>query len=122
MLEISGKVIALLDLKEGVSKTTGNHWMLQQFVIETQEEHPKKALMDVFGEDKIKQYDLHCGDSVKVSFSINSKEYNGRWYNSFSLLNLVKGSTQQPDFVPNAPVDDLDAIFGKEAGEEDPPF
>lgn len=122
MFEITGMIIALLDTKEGTSKTTGNKWMLQQFVIETQEQYPHKALFDVFGEDKIKQFDLHGGEFVKVTFRINSREYNGKWYNSFNVVNVTREEAQKPTFKPSSPTDDLDAIFGTSHDEEEPPF
>jgi hypothetical protein len=37
--------------------------------------------MKVFGEDKIKQFNLQPYDEVKVRFHIEAHEYNGRWFN-----------------------------------------
>ena len=54
-MELSGKVIAVLDPRSGVSKT-GNPWMVQEYVIETHDQYPRKMCFDVFGEDKIKQF------------------------------------------------------------------
>lgn len=41
-LEITGKIIAVLDKRTGVSNATGTAWSVQQYVIETHEQYPKK--------------------------------------------------------------------------------
>ena len=116
MLEITGKIIALLDTKEGVSKRTGNKYMLQEFVLETVEQYPQKAHFTLFGEDKIKNAALKGGDNVTVIFTLNATESKARWYNSLNAFNVVKheeqpmpsGTTEVP--APTsvaAPEDDL---------------
>lgn len=51
--EIGGKIIAVLDKRNGISTSTNTPWSVQQYVIETHEQYPKKLCFDVFGEDKI---------------------------------------------------------------------
>ena len=48
-LEITGRIIAVLDKRTGVSNATGTAWSVQQYVIETHEQYPKKMCFDVFG-------------------------------------------------------------------------
>lgn len=79
-MEVTGKIIHKLDLQSGTSKT-GNAWRKQEYVLETQETYPKKVHFDFFG-DRIDQYPLNVGDTVKLSFDIESREYQGRWYTS----------------------------------------
>ncbi|UKI44806.1 MAG: DUF3127 domain-containing protein [Porphyromonadaceae bacterium] len=79
-MEIIGKIILKLPLQTGVSKA-GNNWSKQEYVLETQENFPKKVHFDFFG-DRATQYDLQEGQMVKLSFDIESREYNGRWYTS----------------------------------------
>lgn len=82
-MEQQGKVIAVLQPREGTSKT-GTPWKSQEYVIETDGQYPKKICFEVFGEDKISQYTqaLQVGNLVKVSFDIDAREWNGRWFNS----------------------------------------
>ena len=81
-MEITGKIIAALEPRSGVSKTSGSPWMTQEFVLETiNEQYPKKMVFNIFGEDKIQQAAISVGDVVVVSFDIIAREYNGRWYN-----------------------------------------
>lgn len=79
-MEIKGKIIAVMPVKQGTSKD-GNVWMSQDFVIEALEQYPKRCMFNVFGEDKIKQFNIQQGGEYLVKFDINAREYNGRWYN-----------------------------------------
>ena len=79
-MEIRGKVIFKLPLQSGTSKA-GNPWSKQEYVLETIEAYPKKVHFDFFGE-RANQYPLEVGDLVDLSFDIESREYNGRWYTS----------------------------------------
>ena len=98
-MEISGKIIAVLPLQSGTSNS-GKEWQKQEFVIETQGDYPKKMCYQLFGEERIKSNSANVGDEVTVSFDIDAKEWNGKWFNSvnawkvevsnFSNANTVK--------------------------------
>ena len=77
-MEIKGKIILALPEMSGTSKA-GNAWKKREYVLETQETYPRKVHFDFFGE-KADQYPLNVGDVVTLSFDIESREYNGRWY------------------------------------------
>ncbi len=79
-MEIRGKIIFKLPLQSGTSKA-GNPWSKQEYVLETMDAFPKKVHFDFFGE-RANQYPLEVGDVVDLSFDIESREYNGRWYTS----------------------------------------
>lgn len=82
-MELEGKVIAVLAPREGTSKA-GNPWKAQECVIETMEQYPKKMCFEIFGTDRIAQFEslLQVGNNIKVSFDIDAREWNGRWFNS----------------------------------------
>ena len=92
-MEIVGKIIQVLPLQEGTSKSTGNTWKLQSYVLETQEQYPRKVCFEIFGEDKIKNNQCNIDDIVTVSFDIDSREYNGRWYTSIRAWRVQQGDT-----------------------------
>ena len=81
-MEIIGKAIAALPVKSGVSQRTGEQWQSREYVIETQEQYPKKICFEVFGTDKLKEFNIRNNDLIKVHFDITAREYNGKWYNS----------------------------------------
>ena len=81
-MEIIGKAIAALSAKSGVSQRNGEQWQSREYVIETQEQYPKKICFEVFGTDKLKEFNIRNNDLIKVHFDITAREYNGKWYNS----------------------------------------
>jgi len=89
-MEIVGKIIQVLPLQEGISKT-GNPWKLQSYVLETQEQYPRKVCFEIFGEDRIKNNPCQVDDVVTVSFDIESREFNGRWYTSIRAWRVQQG-------------------------------
>ena len=92
-MEITGKIIAVLPERGGISKT-GNEWKTQEYVIETHEQYPKKVCFNVFGADKIAQFNIQVGDEMTVSFDINAREYNGRWYNDIRAWKVERGTAE----------------------------
>ena len=70
--EISGKIIAVLDKRGGVSKSTGSPWSAQSYVIETKEQYPKKCCFEVFGEDRINQFAIQLDEDLTVSLDIDA--------------------------------------------------
>lgn len=93
-MEITGKIIAVLPANSGTSARTGNPWMSQTYVIETQGQYPKKLAFDVFGEERIKQFNIKQGEELTVSFDIDAHEYNNRWFNQIRAFNVEKSGLQ----------------------------
>lgn len=94
-MEISGKVICVSDIERGVSQRTGNTWESLSFVVETNDRYPQKAALKLFGQDRIEKNPVKLGDEVNVSFDINAREYNGRWFNSLDAWNVSHVSSQE---------------------------
>ena len=90
-MEIFGKIISVLPARSGVSQK-GNQWRSVTYVLETQEQYPKRLAFDVVNE-KIEQFAIQPGEMLSVQFDINAREYNGKWYNSVQAWNVVR---QQP--------------------------
>ena len=88
-MEISGKIIQVLPERGGVSQRSGTEWKLGQYVIETFEQFPKKCVFEVFGSDRMAQFNIQAGQSLTVSFDIDAHEYNGRWYNQVRAWKVV---------------------------------
>lgn len=95
-MEITGKIIVIMPAREGVSQSSGNPWKSQEYVIETQEMHPKKCCFGVFGAEKIQQFNIQLGETLTVSIEINANEYQGRWYNKINAWQVQRVATGQP--------------------------
>jgi hypothetical protein len=84
-MELEARVSVVLPAMSGVSQASGNQWMSQEYVFDyfwfPNQSTPSRIVMKVFGEDKIKQFNLQPYDEVKVRFHIEAHEHNGRWYN-----------------------------------------
>ena len=78
-MEITGKLIQKLPVQSGVS-SAGNNWSKAEFVIETIEQYPKKVCANLWG-DRARALDqFQEGNLITVSFDLESREFNGRWY------------------------------------------
>ena len=111
-MEIKGKVVVVLPQQSGTS-AAGNQWKKQEFVIETQEQFPKKICMTLFG-DRVDQYPVAVNDEIVANIDIESREYNGRWYTNINAWKVEKATAQSapapapmPTFEPQPESDDL---------------
>ena len=65
--------------------------MRQEYVIEVPGQYPKKMCFTLFGEDRIKQFDIHQGEqNITVQFDIDAHEYNGKWFNEIRAYNILR--------------------------------
>ena len=85
-MEFTGKIIAILQPRGGVSKT-GNEWKSQEYVIENHDQYPRKMCFDVFGADKIEQFNIQ----------------QDRWFNSIRAWKVERIAAGAP-MAPGAPV------------------
>lgn len=99
-MEITGKLIAAMPTQSGTSQKTGNKWMSRQYIIETQEQYPKKMVFTVFGEERLKRFNLRKDETITVLFDIDAHEYNGRYYNEIRAYDIrrVQQEQQAPSY------------------------
>ena len=100
-MELSGKIIAILPQRSGTSKT-GNAWESQDFVIETSDQYPKKMCFNVWGAEKLAQFNIQEGEELTVSFDIDCREWNGKWFNDIRVWKVERVGNSTPQAV-NAP-------------------
>ena len=79
-MEVQVKVISKFDTVEGVSKSSGKEFKYFTFIGETIEQYPRKIAFDVFGEKRIANCQVNENDVYNVSFDVESREFEGRWY------------------------------------------
>lgn len=94
-MEISGKVIAVLEPQSYVSKKDGNTYVTNVFVVETQGQYAKKIAFKVLGDDRFKQMGIVVGKNYNVSFDVESREWNGKWFTECSAWKAVCLDGQQ---------------------------
>lgn len=96
-LELTGRLFQVMSEQSGTGKN--GEWRKQEFVIETAEQYPKKICFVAWGDliNTIKTFKE--GDNLKVSFDVQSREYQGKWYTdvkAWKIENLGSTSVAQP--------------------------
>jgi hypothetical protein len=126
-MEFSGKIIAVLPSRSGTSKA-GNPWEVQEYVIENHDQYPKKMCFEVYGSEKIKQFAIQPGEELTVSFDIDARQWQDRWFNSVRVWKVDRTAPTQaapaqtagapipPPFAPEAPA------FAAGDAKDDLPF
>ncbi len=99
-LSVKGKVDQILKPASGVSRA-GNEWKKQEFVLETDEQFPRKVCFTLFGDKVDLINDLAQGQEVEVSFNVESREYNGRWFTNVNAWKIDK--VTEDNNIPEPP-------------------
>lgn len=122
-MEIKGKIIVALPEISGESKTSGNPWKKREYVLETHDTYPRKVHFDLFGE-RADKYPLNVGDEITLSFDIESREYNNRWYTSIRGWKVDKETpgAQAGPAMPTALDTPPQVDFPPVGSNEDLPF
>lgn len=100
-VEIQGKLIQAFDMRSGMGKN-GKEWKMQEFLLETNEQFPRKIVFAVWG-DKDKSA-LVVGEDVTIYADIDSRlGSNGtNWFTSVQAYKAVKGLvSSQPSAMPS---------------------
>ena len=126
-MELTGKIIAVLPAKEGVSKA-GNPWMTQEYVLETHDHYPRKMCFNHFVADKINQFNIQIGEELTVSFDIDCREWQGRWFNDIRAWKVERvNATEQTsanttEQAPIPPISAAPVDFTQNDTTDDLPF
>ena len=112
-MEITGKIIAILDPKSGVSQS-GNKWKSQSYVIETIEQYPKKCCFDIFGADKIDECNIQIGEVLTVHIDIDARQWNDRWFNSIRAWKITREIEEKKEDEKSPVIDSKPSITEEE--------
>ncbi|MBQ9201111.1 MAG: DUF3127 domain-containing protein [Bacteroidales bacterium] len=115
-MEIKGKIIKKLPLQSGEGRN-GN-WQRQEYVLEYGDRYPKQMCFSLRG-DKIEQYPLEIDQEVIVSFDVESREYNGRYYTNVNAWRIDKADAQGATAPAAAPAGQPQTAFGQMAAPAD---
>ena len=85
-IELTGKIILLLNPQSGTSAR--GEWKKQEFVIETDEQYPKKICISAWNDRAAKVAQIPVGTPVRVSVNIESREYNSKWYTDVRVWDI----------------------------------
>ncbi len=98
-MDLKGKVITILPMVTGEGKN--GPWKKLEFVIETQDQYPKKVMFGIMGA-KIDQNPVIIGQEIVVSFDAESREYNGKYYTNLNAWKITAAGSapMQSDSQP----------------------
>jgi hypothetical protein len=113
-LEISGKVFMTLPEQTGQGKNGA--WVKQEFIVETEEQFPKKVCFSAWGDKVSDIKNLSKGEKITVSFNIESREFNNKWYTDLRAWKISKSGTSSPSSdLP--PISETDIPFDDQEGD-----
>jgi hypothetical protein len=120
-LSVKGKIEQILEAQTGVSKA-GKEWKKQEFVIETDEQYPRKVCFTCFGDKADLINGMSEGEDVEVSFNVESREYNGRWFSNVNAWKIDKVSAQNnlPEAPPEFGIGDVPPEPAEDSGNDLP--
>ena len=91
-MEFSGRILRLFPTSSGTNQQ-GNTWKRQEFIFEyferPEDRYCDRVLLSIMNE-RIDTFDIHEGDEVRIGFSHNVREWNGKWYNEMRVYRLEK--------------------------------
>lgn len=91
---LSGQVIAVLPLQQGVSQRTGQPWQSQSYLLCYEPgQYPKNVCFSVFG-DKIKQFAIQQGEQLTVHLNIEAKQGQKGYFNDVQAWKVDRPGQQ----------------------------
>jgi hypothetical protein len=93
-MEMTGKITQVLPEKSGTSAR--GPWRKQEYVIEIPGDFPKQVCFMVWG-DRIDQFGIREGQELTVSFDLESREFNGRWYTDVKAWRIAAAGEGKTD-------------------------
>lgn len=127
-LDITGTLVKILPAVNG--NGANGSWTKQEFIIETQEQYPKKVCLEAWGDKVNELAKFGPGDTVTASINLESREYNEKWYTSIRAWKFESGvgkpqqaaapvaSQPAPSAVPTTPLPtNLAPITEEEEGD-----
>ena len=96
-MNINGKITDVLPLQTGISKN--GQWRKLDIILETIGQYPKKVCVSIWG-DKINEKQLVIGNSLDISFELESRDFNGKWYTdvkAWKIILIEKTTIEKPE-------------------------
>ena len=114
-LEFEGNLVKVLSEVTGQGKNGA--WVKQDFVLETEDQYPKKACFTAWGDKAADLKTFSLGEKLRVTFSVESREYNERWYTDLRAFRIDQVSGNASSAPASAPAQNQ----GSSAPRQAPP-
>ena len=97
----NGKITKVLEKETGTKKDGSGQWVKQQFVVETNEKYNNLYCFELFGDEKVDNFNKHnkVGDFVDVDFNVSTNEWKGKYFTSLQAWKVFKSDANGLEVV-----------------------
>lgn len=89
-MEIQVKIEQILQARTFVSSRDNTQRVVHSFVgVTLDEQFPRKICFNVNGDEHFKAMNIAVGNVYSISFNIESREWNGKWYTNINAWRVA---------------------------------
>ena len=94
-MEVKGKITEILEVQKGTSKD-GKEWQKLSFVIDTGESYNNTICFDLFGDEKVTNFQKYnkINQEVEVSFNIKCNKWKDKYFTSLDAWKVFSAKTE----------------------------
>lgn len=104
-VKFTGKIIAAGQVQMGTSQN-GTQWSSCEYTIEElNEQYPSRAVIQVYGSDKIQQFGIQVGEIITAHIGLKARQSKeGRWFNQLDCWKVERPNDQPQGQVGHSQV------------------
>ena len=97
-LQVTGEITKILEKVTGQKKDGSGEWQKQSFVINTGEQYNNIYCFELFGDEKVENFNKYnkVGSKVKVDFNVQTNEWQGKYFTSLQAWKIFKADEEKP--------------------------
>lgn len=101
-ISFTGRIIAQGQIQMGTSQK-GTQWSSCEYTIEElNQQYPARAVFQVFGSDKIQQFNIQLGEIITANIGLKAHQSKeGRWFNQLDCWKIERPTGQQCQVAQN---------------------
>ena len=108
-MKVQGKITQVLEVQSGTS-AQGKEWKKMSFLVQTDDEYNNLYCFDLFGEEKVDNFNKYnkVGSIVDVDFNVKTNEWKGKYFTSLDAWKVFgvksEGNAPQAPAPDNSPI------------------
>ena len=112
-ISFTGRIIAQGQIQMGTSQK-GTQWSSCEYTIEElNQQYPARAVFQVFGSDKIQQFNIQLGEIITANIGLKAHQSkDGRWFNQLDCWKVERPNGQQQGQVVQSQINSAHQIAG----------
>ena len=112
-VKFTGKIIAAGQVQMGTSQN-GTQWSSCEYTIEElNEQYPSRAVIQVYGSDKIQQFNIQVGEIITANIGLKAHQSkDGRWFNQLDCWKVERPNGQHQGQLVQSQINAAHQIAG----------